>query len=329
MRRGNGDGSIIKLAGKRRKPYAVRVTVGWTDEGRQKYKYVGYYTGKTEAKNALREYLLNPQKARLEKYTLQQVFNEMIEKSKFAEGTRKQYEGGFKKFPHLHKRNIADIELWELEELFKNQTPAVQARIKKTLHNCYKYALKHDYVSKNLAEFIEVESAKPAEREVFTLEEIQSHWNVLESSPFADIPLILLYSGLRISELLELKIEDVDIDARTINITKSKTQAGIRIIPIHDRILPLIQKRCATGEKYLIMNNGRKMAYSTFLREHWDTPHKPHEARHTFVTYLTKCSDDRLAIKRIVGHANSDVTDHYTHRTTEELLEVINKLEYK
>ena len=37
-RRGNGDGSIFKLSGRSRRPYAVRVTVGWTDDGKQKYK---------------------------------------------------------------------------------------------------------------------------------------------------------------------------------------------------------------------------------------------------------------------------------------------------
>lgn len=40
IRRGNGEGSIIKLSGKRRKPYAVQVTVGWSADGKQKYKYV-------------------------------------------------------------------------------------------------------------------------------------------------------------------------------------------------------------------------------------------------------------------------------------------------
>lgn len=46
MRRGNCDGSIFKLKGRRRRPYAVRVTVGWTDDGKQKYKYIGYYEKK-------------------------------------------------------------------------------------------------------------------------------------------------------------------------------------------------------------------------------------------------------------------------------------------
>lgn len=329
MRRGNGDGSIFKLSGKRRKPYAVRVTVGWTEEGKQIYKYVGYYAKLPEAKTALREFLLNPQKMKLEKHTLKEVFNSMIEKSKFTDGTRKQYEGGFKKFPHLHNRNIADIELWELEELLKDQTPAVQARIKKTLHNCYKYALKHDYVNKNIAEFLEVDSFKPKERDVFKLDEIRTLWENVNSKPFDDIPLMLLYTGLRISELLELKKEHINLTEKSLNIIKSKTEAGVRIVPIHDKILPLIQNRMTEPGNHLIMNNGRKMAYSTFLREYWNLAYKPHEARHTFVTYLTKCSDDRLAIKRIVGHSNSDITDHYTHRSHDELLAVINKLKYE
>ena len=38
MRRGNGDGSIFKLSGKRRRAYAVRITIGWSEDGKQKYK---------------------------------------------------------------------------------------------------------------------------------------------------------------------------------------------------------------------------------------------------------------------------------------------------
>lgn len=54
MKRANGDGAIIKLGGKRRNPYAVRVTLGWNDEGKQLLKYIGYYKTKTEAKKALK-----------------------------------------------------------------------------------------------------------------------------------------------------------------------------------------------------------------------------------------------------------------------------------
>ena len=96
MRRGNGDGSIYKLSGKRRKPYAVRVTIGWTTEGKQKYKYIGYYSSKTEAKKDLAEHLTNPEKNPHGTQTLESVFNAMLEKSDFTEGTKNNTSAGLK-----------------------------------------------------------------------------------------------------------------------------------------------------------------------------------------------------------------------------------------
>lgn len=126
MRRGNGEGSIFKLSGKRRKPYAVRITIGWTDDGKQKYKYLGYYTNKTDAKKTLREYLLQPEKIKLEKQTLKSVFEKMMEKSSFSDGTREQYQGAFKKLESLQNKNIAEIELDEIESIVETQTPSVK-----------------------------------------------------------------------------------------------------------------------------------------------------------------------------------------------------------
>lgn len=329
MKRGNGDGSIIKLAGKRRKPYAVRVTVGFTSEGKQKYKYIGYFSSKTEAKKCLNEYLVAPEKIKLEKHLLKNVFENMLSTSKFSDGTVKQYISGFNQFEHLHNRNIEDIQLYELEGLVKNKPSSTQSRIKKTLSNCYKYAVKHDYVSKNLAEYIDVTSSKPKERTVFTKDEIKTLWSNLGTQLHDDVPLILLYTGMRITELLEVTSDNVDIFNRTIHIAKSKTPSGVRTIPIHDKILPLIIKRHAKGNKYLISSpSGSRIPYSTFSREHWHSNHTRHETRHTFITELTKVTTDQIAVKKIVGHALTDITDHYTHRTIEELSDVINKLDY-
>lgn len=328
-RRGNGDGSIFKLSGNRKKPYAVRVTVGWTDKGNQKYKYIGYYAGKTEAKNALREYLLNPQKMKLERQTLASVFTTMLDKSDFSAGTKEQYTSGFKKLAALHNKPIKDITLEEIEEAMEGQAQSAQLRIKKTLHNCYKHAIKYDYASKNLADFINVKKEKAKERIPFTKEEIEKLWKYLNTQRYDDIPIMLLYSGLRISELLELKCENIDLDNNTMSITKSKTAAGIRVVPIHPQIKPLIEKRYKQGHKYLITLNDKKLGYNQYRSSYWYVEnHTPHDARHTFVTQISKQSDDTLSIKKIVGHATSDITEHYTHRTIEELQAVMNKLKY-
>ena len=56
MRLPNGYGGIVKLSGKRRKPYAVRITTEYTDNGGQKYKYLDYFATRREALACLEEY---------------------------------------------------------------------------------------------------------------------------------------------------------------------------------------------------------------------------------------------------------------------------------
>ena len=60
MRLPNGYGSITKLSGKRRKPYAVKVTKEWTDDGKQVQKYLGYYESRAKAIKALADYNEHP-----------------------------------------------------------------------------------------------------------------------------------------------------------------------------------------------------------------------------------------------------------------------------
>lgn len=126
---------------------------------------------------------------------------------------------------------------------------------------------------------------------------------------FDDVPLILLYTGLRISELLNIKIEYINLKNKTINIPNGKTKNGIRVLPIHDKLMPLIVKRYDINNKHLFLNPkpGRQQTYANFIKNYWTLEHIRHEARHTFVTYLTKCVDGRMAIKSIVGHSKKDI----------------------
>lgn len=84
MRRANGEGSIFKLSGKRRKPWAVRITVGYEEDGKQIYKYVGYYPTKTEAKAAMRGYLINPFNLDHKSTKLKDVYDKWLDHSDLA-----------------------------------------------------------------------------------------------------------------------------------------------------------------------------------------------------------------------------------------------------
>src|SRR5690606_32308369 len=113
-----------------------------------------------------------------------------------------------------------------------------------------------------------------------------------------------------------------------------KTDAGKdRIIPINKKILPLIEKRMDSNNKYLIVSTrGTKMSYNTLRMKRWlplmnelKMDHTLHECRHTFATLMDNAGANKLSIKRIMGHATQDITDNvYTHKNIEELLKAID-----
>ena len=69
MRMPNGYGAVIKLSGKRRRPYQARITVGYSDIGKQLYATLGYFAKREEALCCLEEYHSSPYDIKAEKTT--------------------------------------------------------------------------------------------------------------------------------------------------------------------------------------------------------------------------------------------------------------------
>lgn len=328
MRRGNGDGGIFKLAGKRKKSYAVRITSGWTDAGKQIYKYIGYYATKTEAKKHLNNYLINPYDLSNDKITAQHVFNEWEKTTKVSDDVIKAYRGVFKN-SGLANKIFKNIKLSELEIAAKDLSPAMQKRFRNAFKNLYVYAMKNDIVNKNLADLMELDKYQAKERDSISLSDIKK---IMKSEDV--IPKILLYTGMRIGELLDIKSKNVDLEKRVI-IGGLKTEAGKdRKIPIHKEIIPIIEKLLSENHTYLISNGkNKKINYRNYLVKVWNQndvlkKYTPHYTRHTFISQSVKCGIDKVKIQKIVGHSAKDVTDHYTHYDFDDLLEAIDSFKY-
>jgi site-specific recombinase, phage integrase family len=82
MRNPNGYGSVIRLRGKRRKPFAVRITTHWDSNGKQQYKYLGYYKTQKEANQQLFYYNEHPYNIDVQSITFAEVY-EKWKKEKF------------------------------------------------------------------------------------------------------------------------------------------------------------------------------------------------------------------------------------------------------
>ncbi len=108
----------------------------------------------------------------------------------------------------------------------------------------YKFALENDLVSKDYSDFVDILHHKKeddSKREPFSKDEVKKFWNNVERNDYVQIILMLIYSGVRISELLDLKRENVFLEERYFDVIESKTDAGIRKVPISKKVLPFFQ----------------------------------------------------------------------------------------
>ena len=146
--------------------------------------------------------------------------------------------------------------------------------------------------------------------------------------------LILLYTGMRVGEMLHLQKSDVNLRQGYIRITRSKTVSGIRTIPIHHRIAPLVANRMQSSGDYLITNTGKPYDYNRYcllwravMHSIKADGHTTHDCRHTVATLLDNAGANETAKRRILGHAGGDVTERvYTHKGLRQLRKCIELL---
>lgn len=336
MKNPNGYGSVFKLSGNRRKPWCARVTVGWTDEGKQQYKILGYYEERSEALIDLAKYNDNPYDLDNNKITFAEVYEKWSEEKfpKISESNIRGYRTSFNKCMKLHDVKFKQLRKMHMRRVIdENNHLSYQVRMKlKTLFSqLYKFAIENDIVEKDYARFVDPgEETTTIERIPFTQKEIETLWKNIDK-PYVDSVLIMIYSGLRVGELLEMKTKDIDLKNR-IMIGGLKTKAGKnRAIPIHKNIVKLID---TSGEYLITSPTGKKFSYNNYIQRQF-TPlmrelkmfHLPHDCRHTAATMLDNADVNRTIIKLILGHTSDDITERvYTHKTHAQLVEAIDKI---
>ena len=341
MRLPSGYGGIVKLKGNRRKPYQVRLTKGFTDEGKQIYMYLGYYARRGEALEALAEYNSSPYDITRETITFAEVYKKWSNEhfKKVSSSSIERYSNAYRKYSKsLYKMRFKDIRLTHLQAVIDNCGMAhpTRASIKTLFAVLTRFAMKNDIVDKDYAQYVDVGQREgKINRKPFTQEEIDKLFKYVDTFDYLDTILIMIYSGLRVGEMLDLRIENIHLEERYM-VGGSKTEAGKnRIIPINKKIEPFIRKYYEKNKdkEFLIINSlGRPMGYSNYRREKFDNimeklkmEHKPHDARHTFASLMDSAGANKLCIKRIIGHSSQDITeDIYTHKTLEELIEAID-----
>lgn len=207
-----------------------------------------------------------------------------------------------------------------------------------TLSSFFSWCVREGYVGSNPVSGIRVREAVHAadKRNPFTINQLNS---IFSSPIFAGchsdriwrrrgkviirderfwLPLMGLFTGLRLGELLELKSENVceEKGIHYLKIERSKTRAGRRLVPIHQTLMD-IGFRKAVPDNHALFRGVSQKAYSKFFRRFQhsvgiDDPSLVfHSFRHNFADALRIARIEEPLIKALIGHADSGVTGIY------------------
>ena len=342
MRRANGTGSIVDLGKNRRNRYAVKVSY-LARPGLWKQKYLAYCRTAREAQETLDNYLRSNAKPQDIGTTLGDVYAVWSARkyAKAGPASVASYKASWARLSALEGKEIRKVTIDDLQAIIDQDE--AKGLSKSSINNdlmlmraLFKHALERDLVEKDYTEFVElpqvgakIEKGAFDDMAMHKLEKLAA-----DDFPWADTALILCYTGFRVSEFLGLTRFSYHDDGNYLQ-GGMKTEAGRgRIIPVHPKVAPYLQKWLArSGDRIICDADGRPIP-SYKYRELFSPVAKaigypqatPHWCRHTAASIMRMAGMEDLAVKRILGHSDKDITDHYTHvdieYLTRELLKV-------
>ncbi|EKS4345183.1 tyrosine-type recombinase/integrase [Clostridium botulinum] len=217
--------------------------------------------------------------------------------------------------------------------------------IRRNLKVFFKYLYKEEIIEKDPIENISSQKEDRDKIEIFSKEQVEELLDSPNKHTFTGfrdflMMLIMLDNGIRINELCNVKIRDIDFQRKIIKINdkiaKNKKQ---RFIPISDiatnHIKTLIKYCRLESSDYLILNQyGEQLTTGCFaknLKKYgqicniYNVRVSPHTLRHTFATNYLLNGGDVFSLQSILGHSSIDMVKRYIHYTEGFLNKVQNK----
>lgn len=244
------------------------------------------------------------------------------------------------------KATYEDLQAFVFETFKSINSVRTQARLVAGIHSFYRFLLYHNYIQQDPSELLETPKKEHHLPDVLTLDEIDSMIAQLdmakpESHRNRAIIEMLYGSGLRVSELVNLRLSDIYRQEGFMRIIgKGSKQRLVPISPVADQWLQYwLEDRSKLDIKpeysdIVFLNRyGRQLTRAMIftiiktLAKQADI-HKnisPHTLRHSFATHLLQNGADLRIIQQLLGHEDITTTEIYTHIEIQDLREAIQK----
>lgn len=149
----------------------------------------------------------------------------------------------------------------------------------------------------------------------------------LYSPTMRDFCVLALDTGMRVSEVLSIKANDVTDQLITIWVNKSDRP---RSIPMTDRVKEIVNRRFKMSDRLIDLSRDQVSHYWKKMRQYMNLVHDvqfvPHAMRHTFCSRLVQRGVDIVTVKELAGHSTIVVTMRYAHLNPNNLRDAINVL---
>ncbi|HVD99713.1 MAG TPA: tyrosine-type recombinase/integrase [Cytophagaceae bacterium] len=284
---------------------------------------------------------------RFSKHTLTSYQNDLDQYSAFLQ---KDFE-----VSHPEEASYSMIRSWIVKLAEQKMVPKTINRKIAALRSYYKFLLRNGKITKDPT--IKIRAPK-VKKSLPVFVEQENLLNLLDSTLSEDNPggmgftdnfegvrdrliMELLYgTGIRLSELIEVKNTDINFYQNTLKVLGKGNKE--RIIPMNTTLVErikefnLLKKTTHSGNscEYLIVTNEGKKTYPMFVyrtvRKYLDMSttvekRSPHVLRHSFATHLLNKGADLNAIKDLLGHTSLAATQVYTHNSLDKLKAIFNQ----
>jgi integrase/recombinase XerC len=233
-----------------------------------------------------------------------------------------------------------DVRAWVIDLASNEISARTYKRKLSSVKTFYKFLIREGKLNRNPAEGIIIPKTQNSLPEFFNIKETENLFDFVSFNfDFQGVrdKLILnifYFTGMRLSELVNLQIKDVDFSIRQIRVTGKRNKQ--RYIPVNQFLLKEISNYLEFREKefdnithdFLFLTNKGDRIYNRFVQRmvsrylsQVTTSEKvhPHKLRHTFATHMLNNGADLNAVKELLGHSSLAATEVYTHNTYEKL----------
>lgn len=253
-----------------------------------------------------------------------------LQRMNYSENTIKVYLSYFKEFVNsFSEKNVRHISYDEIVDYLNDllENDKLSSTKQNQIINCIKF-----YYEKILCQprkFYKLKRPRGEKKlpRVIDQQDLIGKITIIPNLKHKAI-LTLTYSvGLRVSEIVNLKIEDIDSKRMLIHIKNAKGRKD-RIVPLSDNILKLLRFYYKEYKpKEYLFNGQNSLRYSIgscqqIYKKYVDTSTSIHNLRHSSFTHLLENGTDIRLIQKIAGHSNIKTTEIYTHVSSKLLSQV-------